>query len=405
MPSVASRHVPLGRPGVPRVPGERNTTIEQANIVIIGGGVVGCAIALELAAHWEDVFLLEALPKIGMGASTRNSGVIHSGLYYAPGSLKARHCIRGNRLTYEFCATHRVAHRRTGKLVVASSAEEGNELGALLENGRVNGVEDLRLIDSAAIHAREPHVAGVQAIEVPSTGIVESEALVKAYARIAAERGAHLVTNARVAQLEPLESDIRVTSAAGEIATKCLINSAGLYADEIAGLLGSKMARHRIYPVRGEYCELVASKRDWIRGLVYPLPHIEGVSLGVHFTKTITGNVWVGPTARYIDSKNDYERDREPVEYFARLAKLLMPEVSPADLVPAHSGIRAKLTPPPAPSGSAHGTYPAGISDFVIERDPDFPRVVQLIGIESPGLTSALSIAEHVRELVREILN
>jgi glycerol-3-phosphate dehydrogenase len=125
----------------------------------------------------------------------------------------------------------------------------------------------------------------------------------------------------------------------------------------------------------------------------------------VHFTKTITGNVWVGPTARYIDSKNDYERDREPVEYFARLAKLLMPEVSPADLVPAHSGIRAKLTPPPAPSGSAHGTYPAGISDFVIERDPDFPRVVQLIGIESPGLTSALSIAEHVRELVREILN
>lgn len=383
----------------------RKTAIEQANIVIIGGGVVGCAFAQALAAVWDDVFLLEALPKLGLGASTRNSGVIHSGLYYPPGSLKARHCVRGNRLTYEFCELHKVAHRRTGKLVVASSQEEVHELGGLLEIGRSNGVEDLRLIDAAGIRQREPHVVGVAAIEVPSTGIVDSEGLVKACARIATERGAHVVTNARVERLEPASAAIGVTSGAGAIAAKCLINCAGLYADEVAGLLGSKMARHRIYPVRGEYCEFVRGKQDFIRGLVYPVPHTDGVSLGVHFTKTVAGNVWVGPTARYIDTKNDYERDREPVEYFAKLAKRLLPEVQAADLVPAHSGIRAKLVPPPALRQSHPGTYAGGTGDFIIERDPDFPRVVQLMGIESPGLTSALSIAEHVRDLVAEILN
>jgi glycerol-3-phosphate dehydrogenase len=373
------------------------------------------------------------LPKLGLGASTRNSGVIHSGLYYAPGSLKAKHCVRGNRLTYEFCAKHNVPHRRTGKLVVASSLEEAHELSALVENGRANGVENLRLIDSAAIRAREPHIAGVQAIDVPSTGIVESEELLKACARLAVDRGAHLLTNARVTRLQVTDvadSAIRVTSAAGEIAARCVINSAGLYADEIAALLGSQMARHRIYPVRGEYCELVRSKQNWINGLVYPLPHPEGVSLGTHFTKTLAGNVWIGPTTRYIDSKNDYERDREPIEYFARLAKLLMPEIEAADLVQAHSGIRAKLVPPsssrasaPAASSqggttqgestqaganqgeSTQGNYTASTGDFIIACDPDFPRVVQLIGIESPGLTSALSIAEHVRDLVAEILN
>jgi len=293
---------------------------------------------------------------------------------------------------------------------VASSPQEGHELAALVENGRANGVENLRLIDSAAIRAREPHIAGVQAIDVPSTGIVASEELLKACARVAVDRGAHLLTNAPVTRLEPADSAIRVTSAAGEITARCLINSAGLYADEVAALLGSQMARHRIYPVRGEYCELVRSKQNWINGLVYPLPHPEGVSLGTHFTKTLAGNVWIGPTARYIDTKNDYERNREPVESFARLAKLLMPEIAPADLLPAHSGIRAKLVPPPSSRGSVlagttQGKYASSTGDFIIERDPEFSCVVQLIGIESPGLTSALSIAEHVRELVTQTLN
>jgi len=375
---------------------------DHANAVVIGGGVVGCAIARALSSRWNDVFLLEALPKLGMGASSRNSGVIHSGLYYPPRSLKARHCVRGNQLTYEFCAAHQVPHRRIGKLVIASSPDESSGLTALMENGRANGVEGLRVVDRAAIRAREPHVEGFQAIEVPSTGIVASEELVKAYARIATTQGANIVTNAKVEKLEPLPHGILVVSAAGEIETRCLVNSAGLFADEIASLLGSSMSRNRIYPVRGEYCELVRSKQDWVQGLVYPLPHPEGVSLGVHLTKTLWGNVLVGPTAKYIEDKNDYERDRLPVEEFARGARLLLPGLEPADLVQAYSGIRAKLMPPPG-SRRAEGKG-KGVGDFIIQRDPQFPNVVQLIGIESPGLTSAPSIAEHVRDLVAEIL-
>jgi glycerol-3-phosphate dehydrogenase len=376
--------------------------MDQANIVIVGGGVVGCAIARALSTRWDDVFLLEALPKIGMLTSTRNSGVIHSGIYYSPDSLKAHHCVRGNQLTYELCAANAVPYRKIGKIVVASSVEETKELTALMENGRANGVEGLRIIDRAAMRAREPHVEGFCALEVPSTGIVSSEDLVKTYARLATDRGAHIVTNARVERLESAGNCVRVFSTVGEIEARCLVNSAGLFVDEVAALLGSKMAQHRIYPVRGEYCELIREKQDFVRGLVYPLPHADGLSLGVHLTKTLWGGVLVGPTARYVTDKNDYEKDREPVEYFANLAKKLLPSVTPSDFVPAYSGIRAKLVPPPGSSGAAHGV--TGMADFIIQPDPDFPRAIHLIGIESPGLTSAPSIAEHVTRLVSEVL-
>ena len=375
--------------------------MDQANIVIVGGGVVGCALARALSTRWDDVFLLEALPKIGMLTSTRNSGVIHSGIYYLPGSLKARHCVRGNHLAYEFCAAHGVPHRKIGKIVVASSAEETNELTTLMENGRANSVEGLRIIDRAAIRAREPHVEGFCALEVPSTGIVSSEDFVKTFARLATDRGAHVVTNARVERLESAGNCIRVVSTVGEIEARCLVNSAGLFADEVAAMLGSQMARHRIYPVRGEYCELVRAKQDCVQGLVYPLPHADGLSLGMHLTKTLWGKVLVGPTARYIMDKNDYETDREPVEDFARGAKLLLPDIEPSDFVPAYSGIRPKLVPPPSASVESHGKR---IADFIIERDPEFPCAIQLMGIESPGLTSAPAIAEHVSQLVAEVL-
>lgn len=369
--------------------------MDRANIVIIGGGVVGCAIARAASAKWTDVFLLEQMPKLGMGASSRNSGVIHSGLYYTPGSLKASLCVRGNKLTYEFCAAHGVAHRNTGKLVVATSHEQEPKLAELIERGRANGVQGLRIIDAAAIRAREPHIAGTVAIEVPSTGIVASEELVKAYARIAVEQGADLVTHAKVEKLDAKGELVHVTSSAGEIETRCLVNSAGLFADEIAGLMGSAMAKHRIYPVRGEYCEIVRARSDLVRGLVYPLPHPDGLSLGVHLTRTLWDTVLVGPTAHYIADKNDYESNRPPVEDFVRMAQPMLPEIRAEDLMPAYTGIRAKLAPP----GSHHA------SDFIIERDPQFPNVVQLIGLESPALTSAGAIAEHVMGLLSDILN
>lgn len=366
--------------------------MDEANIVIVGGGVVGCAVAMTVSQNHSDVFVLEQMPRVGMGASSRNSGVIHSGLYYTPGSLKARHCVEGNRLVYEFCAAHGVPHRRTGKLLVASTAEEEGELEKLVANGRANGLEGLRIVDGAGIRAREPHIAGRAAIEVPSTGIVASEELVKAYARIAVEQGANVVTHAMVEALKPRPRTVVVRSAAGEIEARCVVNCAGLFADEVAALAGNK--RYRIYPVRGEYCEVSRGKSNLIHGLVYPMPHPEGLSLGVHFTRTLWDTVLVGPTARYIEDKNDYEHGREPVEEFARRAKTLLPEIEVQDLTLAYSGIRAKLVPP-------GGKGPA---DFIIERDAVFPHIIQLVGIESPGLTGALSIAGQVAGMVKATL-
>jgi len=162
------------------------------------------------------------------------------------------------------------------------------------------------------------------------------------------------------------------------------------------------MARHKIYPVRGDYYELVRAKRDFVRGLVYPMPHPGLMGLGVHFTRTLSGNVLLGPSARYISDKNDYESNRDSAQEFAQGAKRLLPGIEPADLVPAHSGIRAKLTPAPDPK--APDSRSATPADFIIERDPEFPRAIHLMGIESPGLTSAPAIAEHVMKLVSEVL-
>jgi len=376
-------------------------TRDTASVVIIGGGVVGCAVAMEVAAAFEDVFLLEEMPQLGMGASSRNSGVIHSGIYYPPGSRKARHCVEGNRLTYEFCAAHGVLHRRTGKVVVATTTGDEPQLEALLRRGQENGVGGLRLIDRQALRMREPQVEGRAALEVPCSGLVMSEELVKAYARAAGERGAHLLTHAKVTALEPAGAGARVTSERGAIDARAVVNCAGLFADEVAALTGPAMeGRYRIQPVRGDYCEAVPAKAHLIRSLVYPLPEAGIYSLGVHLTKTLWGTLLVGPTARPVASKTDYESDRVPTAEFARGARVLLPELEEADLRPAYSGIRAKLAPP-AGIQAAPAKEPA---DFVVERDPQLPCVIHLIGIESPGLTAAWPLAKEVAALVRETL-
>ena len=372
--------------------------MDQANILIIGGGVVGCAIARAVSARWQDVFLLEQYPKLGMATSSRNSGVIHSGIYYPLNSLKARHCVEGNRQTYEFCKKHNVPFRHTGKLVVAANTREEEELAALKKRGEDNGVEGLRLIGPAEIQNREPHIAGAAAMEVLSTGIVSAEELVHAYARVATGQGANIVKRARVVSLEPGKGTIRVgvligdeEGAQGEtIETRCLVNAAGLYADEVAALLGNNS--WKIYPVRGEYCEIRGARASLINDLVYPLPHAHGLSLGVHFTKTLWGTVLVGPTATYVDGKDNYERERLPIADFAHSARTLLPEIEESDLQLGYSGLRPKLVPPEG----------KGIADFVIARDPAVPQAIQLVGIESPGLTAAPSIAEHVAQLVAE---
>jgi len=380
------------------------TTMDRVNVVIIGGGVVGCAIARELSKHISDVFLLEQLPKLGMATSTRNSGVIHSGIYYPPGSLKARLCVDGNLLTKEFCSGHGVPYNICGKLVVASHEAEIGKLERLAENGRKNGVEGLRMVGRERIREREPHVVALAALEVPSTGIVAAEELVKAYARVATEQGASVLTDARVVSLEPSSDAVIVGVEVGDpadagslrretVEARCIINAAGLYADEVAAQMGS--TNYRIYPMRGEYAEITGAKASLVNALVYPLPHTDGSSLGVHLTRTLWGTVLVGPTARYVSEKNDYERDRQPVEDFLRDALTLLPELELADLRLAYSGLRPKLVPP--------GSH--GMADFIIARDTKCPCAIHLVGIESPGLTAAPAIAQHVALLVRETLS
>ena len=374
--------------------------MDQANILIIGGGVIGCAIARAVSSRWQDVYLVERFPKPGMATSTRNSGVNHSGIYYPKNSLKAKLCVEGNGLTYEFCAQHNVPFRHCGKLVVAADVHEEPELLALKKRGEDNGVEVLRLIDAAEIRKREPHIKGVAALHVPSTGILSAEELVHAYARVATNQGANVVTHAQVVSLEPFANTIRVGLLIGDeedsqeekIDARCVINAAGLYADEVAGMLGNHS--WKIYPVRGEYCEVRGPRSALINNLVYPLPHSDGLSLGVHFTKTLWGTFLLGPTATYVEGKDNYENNRLPIAAFAESAKTLLPEIEERDLQPGYTGLRPKLAPP------GH----KGIVDFVITRDPKVPQAIHLVGMESPGLTAAPAVANYVSRMVQEVL-
>ena len=374
--------------------------MDQVNVLIIGGGVIGCAIAEALSQRWQDVFLVEKNPKFGMATSSRNSGVIHSGIYYPTNSLKARFCVEGNHMTKAFCAKHSVAHRTTGKLVVAKVKEEEAALLALKKKGEDNGVEGLSILDQAGIREKEPHVRGFAALDVPSTGICSAEDLVHAFARVAENQGANLLAHAKVESLEPHDGVVRVGLRVGDeessqtetVEARCVINAAGLYADDVAQLLGPRP--WKIYPVRGEYCEIRGPRAELVRNLVYPLPHKDGLSLGLHFTKTLWGTTLLGPTARYVDGKENYERDRMTVPEFAADVKTMLPEIEEGDLHLAYTGLRPKLVPP-----DQHG-----IADFVIEPDGEAPRVLQLIGMESPGLTAAPAIAKHVAGLVAEVL-
>jgi L-2-hydroxyglutarate oxidase LhgO len=384
--------------------------MERINVAIIGGGIVGLAIAHELAANADDVFLLEQMPRLGMMTSTRSSGVLHAGIYYAPGSLKARLCVAGNRLIKQFCESHGVSHKTCGKLVVALEPSEIEQLERLAERARANGVENLRVIDATRIRRLEPHVTAIAALEVHSTGVVNAEELVKTYARLAANRGVSILTEARVVGLEPRVNSIVVSIERGDLTAptgsvlesfeaRCVVNSAGLYADDVAALVDGKQT-HRIYPVRGEYAQFQRSKAHLVNALVYPLPHGDVLARDVtkrriHLTRTVEGTLLAGPTARYVSEKNDYERDRLPVEEFLKGVLPLLPVAQLADLRLAYSGLRPQLVPPGG----------QGSADFVIEHSSSCRRLINLIGMESPALTAAPAIAQYVAPLVGETLS
>jgi L-2-hydroxyglutarate oxidase LhgO len=365
--------------------------MERIDVAVIGAGVSGLASARAIAGRGRSVCVLERHPRPGLDTSTHNSGVIHAGLYYPAGSLKARLCVDGRRRLYEFCAAHQVPHQRCGKLIVAHDEQEVHQLEALQARGNGNGVTGLTLVDRAFIAAREPAVNTRFALWSPDSGVVNAEELVRALLRTGGDAGVMFLPGTRLEGADRHQDGMVLTTEREAILARVVVNAAGLYADNVSRLLGGE--KFTIYPCRGEYAEFTPAKRPLVNALVYPLPHASGHGLGVHLVRTTGGQVWLGPTIRYQDRKDDYEDDREPLESFAESARQMIDGVTIDDLRLSGSGIRAKLHPPTE-----------SFADFMIRRDRENPALVQASGIDSPGLTSCLAIGELVSDLVEETL-
>jgi L-2-hydroxyglutarate oxidase LhgO len=372
------------------------------DVVVVGGGIIGCSIAMELAARrgFDEVILLEKGPFLGDGTSTRNSYVIHAGIYYPQGSLKARFCVPGNRELYAFCERHEIPCLNTGKVVLAFSRQELAILGRLLRQGELNGVEGLRILDERGLREREPSIQAAGALHVPSTGVFDVAQWFRVVEGVLYEQGAMVLKKTPVVGLEPKGEGIQVeTATRGKVLARFLVNAAGLYADQVGNLLGNGF---RIYPVRGDYFAVAGKRANLVRGAVYPPPGDLG--LGIHLTRLWDGSLLVGPDARRVESKEDYgplpvfdregdldEKSPDFRRFFDPVRKYF-PAVQEQDLHLAHCGIRPSLLAPGE----------EGFRDFRIEWDRNDPRVIHLLGIDSPGLTASPAIARHVVDLLTE---
>jgi L-2-hydroxyglutarate oxidase len=390
-------------------------------VAIVGGGLVGLATALELKRRAPNaaVQLIEKERRVGCHQSTHNSGVLHAGLYYQPGSLKATLAVSGIRRMVAFCEQHGIAHEICGKLVVATTAAEVQRLRTLLDRGTANGLRGLRWLGPEELRQVEPHAAGIAAVHVPEEGIVDYRAVCDAMERDLVGAGVTVTLGARVTRIRPDSSGSRVETTAGDFEAGLVINCAGLHCDRVAAAAGEERSA-RIVPFRGEYYRLSAPAQHLVRNLIYPVPDPSFPFLGVHFTRLIGGGVEAGPNAVLAFAREGYARwTTQPADLFdavtyrglwafvGRHRKMawseversfsrrrfcaslqrLVPEVQESDLEPGGAGVRAQAMLP-------DGTL---VQDFLVVQRP---RALHVLNAPSPAATASLAIGAHIASLV-----
>ncbi len=367
---------------------------ESVDITIIGAGVVGLAIAEALAEKNRQVVVLEKNSSFGEETSSRNSEVIHAGIYYPKKFLKSSLCIEGNRLLYAWCKKHHVPHQRIGKFIVATNEEECADLEQIRITAENNGVEKLELLEREQIKSQEPEVKALAALFSPSTGIIDSHQLMQSLLKSAEAKGAIITYRSEVSDIhfDGSSWDLELNYGEYHINTKILVNSAGLHADKIAALAGIDVdaAGYRLKPCKGNYFSATPAPK--INHLIYPVPVKNNIGLGIHATLDLSGRVRFGPDSRYLFNgwPMDYEVDESRRPAFYDSIHKYLPSVSIDDLTLDMSGIRPKIQGPGDP-----------MMDFIIREETErgLPGFINLIGIESPGLTSCLAIGKYIKNL------
>ena len=391
------------------------------DIAVVGGGIVGLSFAMQAAEQFPHlrVLVLEKEAAIASHQTGHNSGVIHSGVYYKAGSLKARLCVAGAREMVAFCSRHGIPHEVCGKLIVATDSDEAAQLDDLLARGVANGLEGLRLLGREAMLEIEPHAGGVRALHVPSTGITNFAAVAAKYAEIAAANGVEIKTNAGAVGFVRSGNAVIVQTRAGDFSARHVVNCAGLYSDRVARMAGEDPGV-MLVPFRGEYYDLAPSRQSLVRALIYPVPDARYPFLGVHFTRRIQGNVDAGPNAVLAFRREGYRwRDfhlGETLEVFknsgframarqhwrnglsefqrslrkrdfVRSCQRLVPEVRMEDMTPGGSGVRAQAV-------ASDGTL---VDDFrFVARE----RFLHVLNVPSPAATASLPIGREILKMV-----
>jgi len=359
------------------------------DVAVIGGGVVGCSVLRELSRYRLRLILLEKNSDLAEGISKGNSGVIHAGFNVRPGSLRARLNVSALRTIYGLAESLRVPHRNTGKLVISPDEAGRAHLEKLLDQGEKNGVPGLEIVDEAAIRALEPEARGKWALYSPWTGIISPYEFTIALAESAIRNGAEIRLRQRLIGVDARLDRFELFTPAGSLFARWAVNCAGLYADEVAALAGSADCRIRGY--KGEYLIMDKAAGEILRMPVYPVPPADNSSLGIHITPGMEGNVLLGPSGAYVDDKEDAGSTRHVMDRLKAEAFALVPALRRFPVIHAYAGLRPRLY---GPGESADG------ADFIVAESGRRPRWIDLLGIESPGLTAAPALAEMVAGLI-----